>query len=163
MNGYQNMPLETQKAIQKEGWLCTGDLGYLDDEGNLHITGRLKEMIIRGGENISPREIEQLLMSSPEVKECKVIGVEGAVLQEEIAACIVEKEGSSICEKKLRAFLEEHLAHYKVPKYFILFQALPYNGSGKIMLNCLKEMVQAKLEQGYSSQEFNSVLEYQSK
>lgn len=141
MLGYYKLEAETQKAIDAEGWLHTGDLGYLDDDGNLCITGRLKEMIVRGGENISPYEIENYIKNFPYVADVKVIGVEAEVLQEEIAACIVTDGRKKISETEMREFLSQHLAAYKIPKYFIFLKKFPINASGKIVLNELKNQI----------------------
>lgn len=141
MLGYYHLEAETQKAIDAEGWLHTGDLGYLDSEGNLCITGRLKEMIVRGGENISPYEIENHIKNFPYVADVKVIGIEAEVLQEEIAACIVTDGRKKLSEIEMREFLSQHLAAYKIPKYFIFLKKFPLNASGKIVLTELKNQI----------------------
>ncbi|WP_373481824.1 AMP-binding protein [Acetobacterium sp.] len=141
MLGYYKLEAETQKAIDAEGWLHTGDLGYLDDDGNLCITGRLKEMIVRGGENISPYEIENHIKNFPYVADVKVIGIEAEVLQEEIAACIVTDGRKKLSETEMREFLSQHLAAYKIPKYFIFLKKFPINASGKIVLDELKNQI----------------------
>ncbi|MBC3796701.1 AMP-binding protein [Acetobacterium tundrae] len=141
MRGYYKLAAETQQAIDPEGWLHTGDLGYLDADGNLCITGRLKEMIVRGGENISPYEIENHIKNFPYVADVKVIGIEAEVLQEEIAACIVTDGRKKISETEMREFLSQHLADYKIPKYFIFLKKFPLNASGKIVLTELKNQI----------------------
>lgn len=141
MLGYYKLETETKKAIDAEGWLHTGDLGYLDDNGNLCITGRLKEMIVRGGENISPYEIENHIKNFPYVADVKVIGIEADVLQEEIAACIVTDGRKKLSETEMRDFLSQHLAAYKIPKYFIFLKRFPINASGKIILTELKNQI----------------------
>lgn len=141
MLGYYKLEAETQKAIDGEGWLHTGDLGYLDENGNLCITGRLKEMIVRGGENISPYEIENQIKNFPYVADVKVIGIEAEVLQEEIAACIVTDGRKKLNETEMREYLSQHLAAYKIPKYFIFLKKFPLNASGKIVLTELKQQI----------------------
>ena len=141
MLGYYKLEAETKKAIDPEGWLHTGDLGYLDAHGNLCITGRLKEMIVRGGENISPYEIENHIKNFPYVADVKVIGIEAEVLQEEIAACIVTDGRKKLNETEMREFLSQHLAAYKIPKYFIFLKKFPLNASGKIILSELKNQI----------------------
>ena len=141
MRGYYQLAAETQQAIDPEGWLHTGDLGYLDADGNLCITGRLKEMIVRGGENISPYEIENHIKNFPYVADVKVIGIEAEVLQEEIAACIVTDGRKKISETEMREFLSLQLAAYKIPKYFIFLKKFPLNASGKIVLTELKNQI----------------------
>ncbi|AFA48353.1 AMP-binding protein [Acetobacterium woodii] len=141
MLGYYKLDEETKKAIDSEGWLHTGDLGYLDADGNLCITGRLKEMIVRGGENISPYEIENQIKNFPYVADVKVIGIEEEVLQEEIAACIVTDGRKKLNETEIREFLSHYLAAYKIPKYFIFLKKFPLNASGKIILAELKDQI----------------------
>lgn len=139
MQGYYNRPEETAKAVDPEGWLHTGDIGYLDEDGYLHVTGRMKEMIIRGGENISPAEIENCIIEMPEVDEVKVIGIPAEVLQEEIAACIIPKEGVVLEAEKVTAYVKTRLSDYKVPKYVLTFQSFPISASGKVLLKDLKD------------------------
>lgn len=135
MKGYYGMPEETKAVLSDDGWLSTGDLGSLDENGYLHVTGRMGEMIIRGGENISPAEIEECMCGFPNIKSIKVIGIKAEVMQEEIAACIVSADGNPIDEKALRTFVKSKLSDYKVPKHILQFSSLPFNGSGKVILN----------------------------
>ena len=139
MQRYYKMPEETKATILEDGWLCTGDLGYLNEDGYLYITGRKTEMIIRGGENISPSEIEAIISVYPNVKNVKVIGVEADVLQEEIVACIISANNIEIDKDGLVEYLKGKLSDYKVPKYILQFDMLPLNGSGKVILKDLKE------------------------
>ena len=148
MQGYYKRPEETRKAVDPDGWLHTGDIGYMDEKGYLHVTGRLKEMIIRGGENISPAEIENCISELPEVNEVKVVGIPAKVLQEEIAACIIPKEGTVIEAEAVRAYVKSRLSDYKVPKYVLTFESFPTNASGKVVLKDLRvqagEMINIK-------------------
>lgn len=146
MQGYYKRPEETIKAIDENGWLHTGDLGYLDEDGYLHVTGRIKDMIIRGGENISPAEIENCIISMPEVSEVKVVGIPAEVLQEEIVACVIPKEGMTLDEEKVTAYVKERLSDYKVPKYVLTFQEFPINASGKVLTKDLKQQVADRLK-----------------
>lgn len=141
MQGYYNLPQATASAFTEDGWLRTGDLGCMDEQGRLHITGRLKEIIIRAGENISPPEIEMVIRRLPWVADVKVIGVPATVLQEEIAACIVPKPGCEVNADEVRELVRKTLAHYKVPAYVLKFNEFPLNASGKIHLKVLKEQV----------------------
>lgn len=141
MLGYYNLPAATEQAFTADGWLRTGDIGYLDEEQGLHVTGRCKEMIIRAGENISPVEIEQLIRELDWVREVKVVGVPAPVVQEEIAACIVPMPGRSVDKEGLRRHLAHRLAAYKMPVYIFAFDEFPLNGCGKIHLKELKEIV----------------------
>lgn len=148
MQGYYKRPEETKKTVDPEGWLHTGDIGYMDENGYLHVTGRLKEMIIRGGENISPAEIESCISELPEVNEVKVVGIPAKVLQEEIAACIIPKEGAVIEAEAVRTYVKSRLSDYKVPKYVLVFESFPTNASGKVVLRDLRvqagEMINIK-------------------
>lgn len=128
--GYYKKPAETKKTFTRDGWLKTGDLGRLDGDGNLYITGRQKEVIIRCGENISPKEVEEAVLEYPAVENVVVFGVEEKIVQEEIAACIIWKERAD--EAGLRKFLGEHLANYKIPKYMYDFPEFPLHSNGKL-------------------------------
>lgn len=146
MQGYYNKPEATKDTFTKDGWLKTGDLGYLDNRGYLHITGRIAEMIIRGGENISPAEIEECIKNYPDIKAVKVIGIKADVLQEEIAACIIPMEGKVINQELLKEYIKEKIAYYKVPKYILIFNKLPYTSNGKIALNELRQIVTDRIQ-----------------
>lgn len=145
MKGYYKMPLETDEVIDSTGWLHTGDLGFIDKEGYLYVKGRIKEIIIRGGENISPVEIEYYIKKLPSIKEVKVIGVEAEVLQEEIVACVVPKENCEVSKEEVQAIVSKYLTAYKVPKYVLVFDQLPTTSSGKIKLGKLKKIVEERI------------------
>ena len=147
MQGYYKMPEETAKTIDKEGWLHTGDLGSLDPDGNLYFKGRIKELIIRGGENISPREIENYIREYPGVSQVKVIGVPAAIVQEKVVACIIPQPGCTIDSKGLDVFLRHNLAKYKIPEEYLYLEEFPLNASGKIALNELKQLVEDRDKQ----------------
>jgi long-chain acyl-CoA synthetase len=136
MKGYHHLPEETTKTIT-DGWLHTGDLGKLDSDGFITITGRKKDLIISAGENIYPREIEEALAQHPKVKEVAVIGVKDDVRGEVPKAFVIAREGMSVEEKELRAFCREHLANYKVPKHFAVVADLPRSPTGKILKRML--------------------------
>lgn len=140
MKGYYKMPEETEKVLDKEGWLATGDLGFLDEEGYLHITGRIKDIILRGGENISPVEIEQVICQMPEVSSVKVVGVKAEIIQEEVVACIIWKENRQVGEEQVKEFVRSQLADYKVPKFILSFEEFPMNSSGKVVSKELSEL-----------------------
>lgn len=146
MAGYYGHPEETSKAIDQEGWLHTGDMGWLDEEGNIHLTGRLKELIIRGGENISPAEIETVLGDYPGISECKAIGVPDRHYGEEVCLCVVPQEGTVADTVEIRTFLTQKLAEYKVPKYIVPLDELPKTITGKIRPAELAELVQERLK-----------------
>ena len=117
MKGYYKMPGATRGAIDAEGWLHTGDLACKTPEGNYRITGRLKDMIIRGGENIYPKEIEEFLYTHPKVKDVQVIGVPDEQYGEEIMACVILKEGETATQEEIQAFVRASMAKHKVPRY----------------------------------------------
>lgn len=138
MQGYYKMPEATAKAIEPDGWLHTGDIGYLDERNFLYVTGRLKEIIIRGGENISPSEIENAIKEYAPVENVKVVGVPAEVLQEQICACITVKPGETFDEKAMMDSLKGKLAYYKMPEFVLLYEELPMNASGKVLLAEIK-------------------------
>ena len=139
MKGYYNMPEATAQAIDADGWLHTGDLATMDQDGYFKITGRIKDMIIRGGENIYPKEIEEFLYTHPAVKDVQVIGVPSKVYGEEIMACIILKEGESWTEDEVKAHVRAHMAKHKVPSYVAFMDAFPMTASGKIQKFKMRE------------------------
>ncbi len=139
MKGYYNMPEATANAIDSEGWLHTGDLAVRTPEGNYKVTGRIKDMIIRGGENIYPKEIEEFIYTHPDVKDVQVIGVPDKTYGEEIMACVILKEGSDLTEDALKAFVKSHMAKHKTPKYVKFVDEFPMNGAGKILKYKMRE------------------------
>ena len=139
MKGYYKMPEATAAAIDKEGWLHTGDLACRMPDGNYKITGRLKDMIIRGGENIYPKEIEEFLYTSPEVSDVQVIGVPDEQYGEEVMACIILKEGSTATEADIRDYMMRNIAKHKVPKYITFVDEFPMNAAGKILKYKMRE------------------------
>jgi fatty-acyl-CoA synthase len=133
MLGYWQQPEMTAEAIDGEGWMHTGDLGVMDDDGYVNITGRIKDMIIRGGENIYPREIEEFLLSHPDILDAQVIGVPDDKYGEELMAWIRLKPGSpDLDAAALRAFCSGKLAHYKIPRYVHLVDEFPMTITGKV-------------------------------
>ena len=133
MKGYYKMPKATAAAIDKDGWLHTGDLACRTPEGNYRITGRLKDMIIRGGENIYPKEIEEFIYTHPKVQDVQVIGVPDKQYGEEICACIILKDGESMTIEEMKAYVLSHMAKHKVPKYVDFVDTFPMNAAGKIL------------------------------
>jgi long-chain acyl-CoA synthetase len=136
MKGYYNLPDETSKTITSE-WLHTGDLGKMDSDGFVTITGRKKDLIISAGENIYPREIEEVLAQHPKVKEVAVIGVKDEVRGEVPKAFVIAKDGVTVDEKELRSFCRENLAGYKVPRHIDVVPDLPRTPTGKILKRML--------------------------
>ncbi|WP_319524123.1 AMP-binding protein [uncultured Desulfosarcina sp.] len=139
MKGYYKMPEATQKAIDDDGWLHSGDLGVLDEDGYLAITGRHKDMIIRGGENIYPREIEEFLFGMQGIMDVQVVGVPSKKYGEEVGAFIIRKEGTDINEGDVKDFCRGQIARYKIPKYVAFVDSFPLTASGKVQKYKLQE------------------------
>ena len=139
MKGYYKMPDATRDTVDAEGWLHSGDLARRDSQGNYRITGRLKDMIIRGGENIYPKEIEEFIYTHPAVRDVQVIGVPDKKYGEEAMACIILKEGESVTEEEMRAFIVASLARHKVPRYITFVDSFPMNAAGKILKYKMRE------------------------
>ena len=131
MIGYYKVPLD-QQSIDDEGWLHTGDIGCLDEEGYLRLSGRLKELIIRGGENIMPGEVEAAISELEIVDNVKVFGVPSEFFGEEVGACIKLKDGAAFDEESMKAELKKRLAKFKIPAYFVIYDEFPMLGTGKI-------------------------------
>ena len=139
MAGYYKMEEATNRAIDSEGWLHTGDLATMNAHGYLNIVGRLKEMIIRGGENIFPREIEEFLLRHPKIVDVYVLGVPDAFLGEELLAVVRLKEGEEATGQELREFCKGKISHQKIPRYFQFVDAYPMTASGKVQKFVLRE------------------------
>ncbi len=146
MKGYYKMPQATRAAIDADGWLHTGDLACKTPEGNYRITGRLKDMIIRGGENIYPKEIEEFIYTHPKVSDVQVIGVPDESYGEEIMACIVLKEGEEMTVDEMKQFIRDHMARHKVPRYIDFVDGFPMNAAGKILKYKMREEAIEKLK-----------------
>ncbi|WP_293602971.1 AMP-binding protein [Polaromonas sp. UBA4122] len=132
MHGYWGDPARTQEAIDAEGWMHTGDLATMDAEGYVNIVGRIKDMVIRGGENIYPREIEEFLYRHPKVQDVQVVGLPDKRYGEELCAWIVIRPGETLSEDDIRAFCKGQIAHYKVPRYIRFVSGFPMTVTGKI-------------------------------
>ncbi|MBQ4436306.1 MAG: AMP-binding protein [Clostridia bacterium] len=139
MKGYYKMPEATAAAIDKDGWLHTGDLACRLPNGTYKITGRLKDMIIRGGENIYPKEIEEFIYTHPAVQDVQVIAVPDKQYGEEICACVVLRENASLTEDELKDYVRSHMARHKVPRYVWFMDAFPMNAAGKILKYKMRE------------------------
>ncbi|API94040.1 MULTISPECIES: AMP-binding protein [unclassified Virgibacillus] len=147
MKGYYNNPEATELAIDEDGWLHTGDLALMRSDGYLEITGRMKDMIIRGGENIYPREIEEFLYQHPDVLDVQIVGIPDKKYGEEIMAWIIPKENSQVSEADIRSFCEGNISWHKIPKYIAFVDKYPMTASGKIQKYRLKEMAIQKLNE----------------
>ncbi|AGL01229.1 acyl-CoA synthetase (AMP-forming)/AMP-acid ligase II [Desulfoscipio gibsoniae DSM 7213] len=139
MKGYYNMPEATESAIDKDNWLHTGDLAIMDENGYCKITGRLKDMIIRGGENIYPREIEEFLYTHTKVRDVQIVGVPSQKYGEEVAAFIQLKDGTSATVEEFKEFCTGKISRFKIPKFFIFVDEYPTTASGKIQKFRLRE------------------------
>ncbi|WP_153504060.1 AMP-binding protein [Cumulibacter manganitolerans] len=146
MLGYYNMPERTAETIDADGWVHTGDLGTMDARGYLTVTGRLKDMIIRGGENIYPREIEELLFAHPAIAQVSVVGVPDERWGETVAAVVQLRGGAAVTAAELHAYCREHLAPHKTPTAWYVTDAYPMTGSGKLQKFRLTELIE---EGGY--------------
>ena len=142
---YWNSPDATKQVLDEQRWMHTGDLAMIDEEGYIHISGRIKDLIIRGGENISPKEIEDFLYTYKGVMDAQVIGVPSEKYGEEIMAWIKPKEGIKITEEEIRAFCKDRIAHYKVPKYWKFVDEFPMTISGKIRKVEMREIAAREL------------------
>ena len=140
MKGYYKNPQATAEVIDENGYLHSGDLGVMDENGNYRITGRIKDMIIRGGENIYPREIEEFLYHLPGVRDVQVAGVPSKKYGEEVGAFIILDEGASLTEEDVRDWCRGKIARYKIPKYVFFVKEYPLTGSGKIQKFKLREL-----------------------
>jgi long-chain acyl-CoA synthetase len=133
IRGYWNDADATAQAVDGEGWLSTGDLGYLDEDGDLFLVDRKTEMIIRGGYNVYPREVEEVLYEHPGVLEAAVVGVPDEVLGEDVAAVVVARPGVALDPDELKAWAKERVAAYKYPRQIVLVDELPKSPTGKIL------------------------------
>ena len=146
MKGYYKMPEETARAIDDDNWLHTGDLAVMDENGYCRITGRIKDMIIRGGENIYPREIEEFLYTHPKVLDVQVVGIPSVKYGEEVAAYIKLRIGETAEPEEFRAFCADKIAFHKIPAFFFFIDEYPSTASGKIQKYKLREMATTLLK-----------------
>ena len=148
MKGYWQDPEATRAAVDENGWMHTGDLGVMDADGYVNIVGRSKDMLIRGGENIYPREIEEILFTHPAVAAVQVIGVPDARMGEEVMAWVTPREGAGVSEDELAAFCRERLARFKVPRYWKFASDFPMTVTGKVQKFKMREMAVEELGLG---------------
>ena len=145
MAGYWNDPARTEEAIDPAGWMRTGDLGVIDDEGYCNIVGRIKDLVIRGGENIYPREIEEFLFRHPQIEAAQVFGVPDDRFGEELCVWIKLRAGASLDADGVRAFCQGQIAHYKIPRYIYFVEEFPMTVTGKIQKFIMREQVMKEL------------------
>jgi fatty-acyl-CoA synthase len=148
MAGYWNDDQRTAEAIDPDGWMHTGDLATIDDEGYVSIVGRIKDMVIRGGENVYPREIEEFLYAHPDVADVQVVGVPDPRYGEELMAWVIVRAGASLDEQTVRDFCQGRIAHYKIPRYVKFVDAFPMTVTGKVQKFKLREQAIEELSLG---------------
>ncbi len=151
MSGYWNDPERTDEAIDAGGWMHTGDLATMDEEGYVNIVGRIKDMVIRGGENVYPREIEEFLYSHPDIADVQVIGVPDERYGEELMAWVIPRAGSSVDTEQVREFCRGKIAHYKIPRYVKVVDAFPMTVTGKVQKFKMREQAVQELNLGDSA------------
>jgi fatty-acyl-CoA synthase len=145
MLGYWNDPERTAEAIDEKGWMHTGDLATMDEEGYVRVVGRIKDMIIRGGENVYPREIEEFLYTHPSVADVQVIGVPDERYGEQLMAWIVPRDGDTLTEEDIREFCRGQIAHFKIPHYIKFVDGFPMTVTGKVQKFKMREEAIAEL------------------
>ena len=148
MKGYYNNPEATAACIDKDGWLHSGDLGIKDEDGYFRVTGRIKDMIIRGGENIYPREIEEFLYTMPQIKDIQVAGVPDEKYGEQVGAFIILHEEGSLKSEDVKDFCRGQIARHKIPRYVFFVDGYPLTASGKIQKYKLGELALKMIEDG---------------
>jgi len=146
MLGYWNNEEQTRQAIDTDGWMHTGDLAVMDGEGYVRIVGRIKDMIIRGGENVYPREIEEFLYTHPKIMDVQVIGVPDPKYGEEIVAWVMLREGETATGDEIRAFCDGQISHYKIPRYFKFVKEFPMTVTGKVQKFAMREESMRELQ-----------------
>jgi fatty-acyl-CoA synthase len=139
MAGYYQLPEQTAETIDADGWLHSGDLATMNAQGYLNIVGRLKDMVIRGGENLFPAESEEFLIRHPKVADVQVVGVPDTFFGEELLAVVIPKAGEQLTEQELRDYCKGQISHQKIPRYFQFVESYPLTASGKVQKFVLRE------------------------
>jgi acyl-CoA synthetase (AMP-forming)/AMP-acid ligase II len=139
--GYHNNEAANNSSWDAEGWFYSGDLATLDEDGLFRIVGRSKDVIIRGGANVSPREIEEILIREPRVREVSVIGLPDDYYGEVVCACVILKPSETLSAEEIRAYLKPYIAPYKLPSRVVMVDAFPLNSMGKVRKDVLRERV----------------------
>jgi len=146
MPEYWGDPEKTAKAIDKAHWIASGDIATLDDDGYCQIVGRIKNMLIRGGENIFPREIEEFLYQHPKIEQAEVIGVPDVKYGEQVCAWIKLREGETATQDEIKQFCKDKIAHFKVPYYVKFVEEFPMTVTGKVQKYVMREMMTKELD-----------------
>jgi len=147
MKGYYKMPEETARCIDEKGWLHSGDLGVKNNNGFFRVTGRIKDMIIRGGENVYPKEIEDFLYTMPGIKDVQVVGITSKKYGEEVGAFIILKPDAAVGEEDVRDFCRGKISRFKIPKYIFFVDSYPMTLSGKVQKYMLRDIGNKKVEE----------------
>ncbi len=145
MLGYWNDPAATARAIDSGRFMRTGDVAVMDDDGYVNIAGRMKDMVIRGGENVYPREIEEFLYSHPAIKDVAVVGVPDVKYGEELCAWVIPVDGAAVDPEEVREFCRGKIAHFKIPRYVMIVEALPMTVTGKVQKYKMREAAVSEL------------------
>lgn len=145
MHRYWDDPVQTEAVIDRDGWMHSGDLAVIDDEGYCNIVGRMKDVIIRGGENIYPREVEEFLFQHPAIKDVQIVGVPDEKYGEAVCAWIILHEGEALTLADLHAFCEGQIAHYKIPQFMKLVDQFPLTVTGKIQKFIIRRVMMQEL------------------
>jgi fatty-acyl-CoA synthase len=145
MLGYWQDPQRTAEVLDEEGWMHTGDLATIDAEGYANIVGRIKDMIIRGGENVYPRELEEFLYGHPDIADVQVVGVPDERYGEELMAWVIARPGASLSADGVREYCRGQIAHYKIPRYVKVIEEFPMTVTGKVQKFKLREAAIAEL------------------
>jgi fatty-acyl-CoA synthase len=148
MLGYWEDPERTAEAIDADGWMHTGDLATMDEDGYVSIVGRIKDLVIRGGENVYPREVEEFLYTHPQIADVQVIGVPDERYGEELMAWVIAREDGELTPESVRAFCRGKIAHYKIPRYVKLVDAFPMTVTGKVQKFKMREQAIEELDLG---------------
>jgi fatty-acyl-CoA synthase len=145
MRGYWNDKERTRETIDEAGWLHSGDIGIMDSEGYMQVVGRIKDMLIRGGENVYPREVEEFLYTHPKISEVQVFGVPDDKMGEEVCAWVQLQPGESMTEDELKKYCRDQITHFKIPRHVCFVNDYPMTVTGKIQKFVMREQMQAKL------------------
>jgi fatty-acyl-CoA synthase len=148
MRGYWNEPEKTAEAIDEAGWMRTGDLAEMDAEGYVRIVGRIKDTVIRGGENVAPREVEEFLYNHPDILDVQVVGVPDETFGEELCACVRVADGTTIDAAAVRDFCRGEISSHKIPRYVVVVDEYPMTVTGKVQKNILRERMARQLGLG---------------
>jgi fatty-acyl-CoA synthase len=147
MQGYWDDPERTAETVDSDGWLHSGDIGIMDDEGYTQVTGRIKDMIIRGGENVYPREVEEFLYRHPDIQEVQVFGIPDQRYGEQVCAWVKLRQGASLSADDIKAYCRDQITHFKIPHYIRFVEDFPMTVTGKMQKFLMREQMIEELSQ----------------